>query len=138
MPKLTRNQLHALSLLHMRGELSGQGRGIGLPGPRQATLNALVTAGVARRADADGRRFLPVLHAYADAFGTWHVEIPDMLPISTDQYAAVARAVIAGEVWQRNRQSYVDDWRPRVEYVSRAARYRSARTNELIRTYREV
>lgn len=118
MSTLTRAQLAALTELHRVGALTGQGRGVGVSGVRQGTLNALYYAGVAkwplnaRRDQIDvGRRFVPALAAWADGSGTWHVAVPDAIVNG----AAVARAVIAGEVWARESQAYIDDWRPRVE-----------------------
>jgi hypothetical protein len=113
---LTRAQLAALTALHRDGELYGQGHALGLPGPRQSTLNALVSAGVAQRDPANGRRFLVKVHTYADGAGVWHVEVPSTAGVTSADDRAVARAVIAGEVAARAPRN-AEPYRPRVEYV---------------------
>lgn len=121
--KLTRTQLDALAHLHRNGRQYPVGRGrmaIRNDGwtarYSRRTLDALVAAGVARWwVDCEVLSSVaPTLNAYANGFGNWHVAVPREL---ADQGAAIARAVIAGEVWARESQAYIAGWRPRVERV---------------------
>lgn len=106
MTTLTRRQLAALSILHRQGVIHR-----GSPGFAPKTLDALISAGVAAPAGLDGRQVFPLdTRTWADGFGTWHVSVPDTI----DNGAAVARAIIAGEVWARESQAYIDNWHPRV------------------------
>lgn len=96
---LTRAQLAALTDLHRYGEV------VNLSRMHARTLERLIGAGVARwERDADGcltRRVVPTVPTWADGFGAWHVSLPSGL----DNPAAVARAVIRGEVWARETTS---------------------------------
>jgi hypothetical protein len=125
---LTRAQLAALTTLHRDGEAWGQGRGVGIPGTRQRTLNALVRASLASNDHPTGRAFRPTSRTWADGFGIWHVVIPAPLAVTTHG-AAIARAIMLGELSARQGQPVRYRFTPRrrmthddgVEYVEGVA-----------------
>lgn len=112
---LTRDQLRAVSELHLSGVLYRAGRARSLAGAssyRQSTLDALVAAGVARRAgDTSPDSIVPAVPVWADGYGTWYASVPNVV----NNRADVARAAISGEVWSRSRDSRESGWRARVE-----------------------
>lgn len=90
---LTRSQLVALTELHRGARVSSTGAGRTYARPNLRTLERLHLL----QWDRTGAAAAPLLQPWADGFGIWRVVIPEGI----DNPAAVARAVILGELQAR-------------------------------------
>lgn len=142
--RLTRAQLAALTELHHRGRIEPYRRGPGMPpgAVTMGTTSALLTADLARAAVGAGTYGVaPIVNAYADSSDLWHVEVP--ASVHPDDRAAVARAVIRGEVFARlwggdSARDRYRDWRPRVRVVDTIPTMSATPGAAAFYVYREV